>query len=215
MKTIEGYLFPKLAAIGSKSEGPAYFLQTWDKKELTVEKKTHPWEEDAALHRFIARKVKIQGESAGGTIKYDSIMDLDAPGELIAGLHLHLPDNTLAVIKGFIVDTRIAEPKKLKMTLSLYWPYVGEWTGTAPTTQMYDFELFAPSGKSVWKWSKCMLFRKQKTKVRLPGLIHHEFSVEWSYFDRDVEEDGVYKAEATFLPTGKAVSLGFEVKFLL
>ena len=144
---------------------------------MPVEKKTNPWQEDPALHRFIARKVKIQGEIVSGSIHYDSIMDLGAAGELMTGLHLHLANNTLPVMKVLIVDTTLTEPKKLKMTLSLYWPYVGSWTGIAPSTQMYDFELFAPSGKSIWKWSKGMLFRKQKTNVSLPGLVHHEFSV--------------------------------------
>jgi hypothetical protein len=142
-------------------------------------------------------------------------MDKDAPGQLMAGLHLNLQDNTLLIMKGFVLDTTITEPKKLKMTLSVHWPYVGSWTGKASTTKMYDFELFAPPGVSIWKWSKGMLFRKQKTKVSLPGLVHQEFSVEWSYFDIDKEESGAYKAQAVFVPGEKVVDWPFEVKFLI
>jgi hypothetical protein len=107
MKTFEGYLFTKISLIGSDSEGPAYFLQLRDYKELPVEKNNGLWEEDPALHRFIARNVKIQGEIVEGNIRYDSIMDHDAPGQLMAGLHLNLQDNTLQIMKDFEFDTSI------------------------------------------------------------------------------------------------------------
>ena len=45
----DGFLFSKLQAIGTRSEGPAYFLQEFDKKEVPILKHTMLWQVDPAL----------------------------------------------------------------------------------------------------------------------------------------------------------------------
>jgi hypothetical protein len=73
MATFRGYLFSKLAAIGSKSEGPRYYLQQPDYTELVVQKKAELWEKDPTLHPHLDSKVVIEGELSAAGIVYSSI----------------------------------------------------------------------------------------------------------------------------------------------
>lgn len=73
MNSFEGYLFSKLAHIDTKSEGPVYFLQQFDEKELHVIKQANLWQEDRKLHPFLNKKVKIEGEMSPEGIAYTSI----------------------------------------------------------------------------------------------------------------------------------------------
>ena len=75
MERFDGYLFSKLHLIGSKSEGPTYFLQQFDYKEYKVIKHAQLWEEDPELHKFLARKVTIEGAMSYSGIVYEKIMD--------------------------------------------------------------------------------------------------------------------------------------------
>ncbi|MCP4897464.1 MAG: peptidoglycan-binding protein [bacterium] len=85
MPSFEGYLFAKLANIGTRSEGPAYFLQGWDETEMRLEKKTRLWEPDPTLHHFLAKKVIIVGRSGSYGIQYDSIAAWQPPGAASGG----------------------------------------------------------------------------------------------------------------------------------
>lgn len=73
MARFDGYLFSKLKAIGSKSEGPFYFLQRWDYSETPVIKKTMSWEEDPNLQKFLGKKVIIEGTLEQKGIRYEKI----------------------------------------------------------------------------------------------------------------------------------------------
>lgn len=73
MTGFSGYLFSKLQAIGSRSEGPEYFLQLPNYQELTVVKQVHLWEKDPALHPYLDSKVLIEGELQGDGIHYSAI----------------------------------------------------------------------------------------------------------------------------------------------
>lgn len=68
----DGYLFSKLAAIGTKSEGPIYLLQQPDYSELPIQKHTQPWSEDPALHRLLGKKVTVHGARIGDSISYET-----------------------------------------------------------------------------------------------------------------------------------------------
>ncbi len=74
MAKFDGYVFSKLYAIGSKSEGPAYFLQQWDYDEIKIVKKANLWEDDPALHQFLGKKATIEGSLDQDGIHYDKIM---------------------------------------------------------------------------------------------------------------------------------------------
>jgi hypothetical protein len=73
MNSFEGYLFSKLANIDTRAEGPVYFLQQFDEKELHVIKQANLWQEDRKLHPFLNKKVKIEGEMSPEGIAYTSI----------------------------------------------------------------------------------------------------------------------------------------------
>ena len=75
MKDLEGFLFSKLGRIGSKSEGPDYFLQQFDRSErpvvekvIPIRKEAHLFEEDPVLQKYIAMEVAIRGRIEDGRI---------------------------------------------------------------------------------------------------------------------------------------------------
>lgn len=80
MAKFDGYLFSKLSAIGSRSEGPAYYLQFFDATEVAVIKKTQAWEADPELHPLLATKVTLSGKLQVGKIRYDSAAPYKKPG---------------------------------------------------------------------------------------------------------------------------------------
>ncbi len=67
MDEIRGTLFAIIKGKGTRSEGPEYFINPLDDykdrwSEILVRKKTHMWEKDPELHKFLNKKVLIIGE---------------------------------------------------------------------------------------------------------------------------------------------------------
>ena len=62
MAGFKGLLYVKQAAVGSKSEGPVYYLQTKDREYTLIYGERHPWELDYKLEFFVRSLVKIEGE---------------------------------------------------------------------------------------------------------------------------------------------------------
>ena len=67
MGEIRGILFAKIVGKGSRSEGPKYFIRPLDDyknrwPEILVRKKTHMWENDPELHKFLDKEVLLTGE---------------------------------------------------------------------------------------------------------------------------------------------------------
>ncbi len=67
MDEIRGILFSIIKGKGTISEGPEYFIKPIDDyknrwSEILVRKKTHRWEKDPELHKFLDKKVLIIGE---------------------------------------------------------------------------------------------------------------------------------------------------------
>lgn len=77
MEKFNGYLFAKLDRIGSKSEGPEYFLQQWDNqgkaRDTPIQKKAELWKIDPKLHKFLGQKVTILGTIKEKLIQYEEI----------------------------------------------------------------------------------------------------------------------------------------------
>ncbi len=78
MNEIRGTLFAIIKGKGTKSEGPEYFIKPLDDykdrwSEILVRKKTHMWEKDPELHKFLNKKVLIIGE----IIETKSIITVD------------------------------------------------------------------------------------------------------------------------------------------
>jgi len=67
MNEIRGILFAIIKGKGTRSEGPEYFIKPLDDyknrwSEIVVRKKTHLWQKDPELHKFLDKKVLIIGE---------------------------------------------------------------------------------------------------------------------------------------------------------
>jgi len=86
MDEITGILYAKTAGVGTLSEGPTYFIKPLDDyanrwSEIIVRKKTHLWENDPVLHKFIDKKVLILGEiietKSTITVDYEFVRVLD------------------------------------------------------------------------------------------------------------------------------------------
>ncbi len=72
LETYIGYLFSQTERIGTRSEGPEYYLRI-DGKEIHVIKNAELWEEDPILQKMIDRKVWISGNLVDGELFYEEI----------------------------------------------------------------------------------------------------------------------------------------------
>lgn len=85
-ETLSGFLFAKLGQIGTRSEGPAYFLQKWNNEDIPIAKKSLLFRPDPALEPLVGHKVSIKGTMTGGALDYDAIepcdgaLDCELPG---------------------------------------------------------------------------------------------------------------------------------------
>lgn len=78
METFEGLVYVKHGRIGSKSEGPDYYLQTWNREYLLEYANRGPWELDYYLDFFCRKFVEVTGElkKEGNTIKVTTIKEI-------------------------------------------------------------------------------------------------------------------------------------------
>lgn len=71
--SFDGFLYTKLQAIGTRSEGPAYYLQTFDNKDIAIRKNASMWQADPVLQPHVGTKVTIEGDLVGGVLQYKSV----------------------------------------------------------------------------------------------------------------------------------------------
>jgi len=80
---IEGFLYKKLQAYGTRSEGPRYMLQSlMGRKEVDyiLERiPRNPWEPDELLESYMHRKVIVKGRVRGNRLYIDEIRGKDEP----------------------------------------------------------------------------------------------------------------------------------------
>jgi len=210
-----GYLYARLENLGSKSEGPAYYLQTEREGDLKVNKKVHPWEVDPALHAHLGERVRLFGGRAGDGIDYERITDLDLQERTLeVELALGLKGKTLWINKKTsALPLRFPpEVREVELTLAVRWPFESVWKGQTPTTQLYDFWVQGPEGKECWRWSEGMRFLEEPTRVEVWGGEARTVTVRWAFFEETIRQPGEYIAHARFLPSGQEVCRRFEVK---
>jgi len=216
MARFDGYLFSKLHLIGSKSEGPIYILQHWDYTENLVIKKAMLWQEDPNLHKFLDKKVTIEGAFGQDGIRYDKISALSAGPEMeveLAGPY-KLEVSLKPEFEVLWIDKKPPQPKPLSMDLTLLvkWPYRSIWHGVCPTSQKYDF-FIEKDGKIIWQWSKGRMFSMMVTPVNIPGGDPVEYPVRWSFSSDQIQEEGDYLARAVFIASRQEAATAFQVKF--
>ena len=214
MEIFDGYLFSKLDCIGSRSEGPKYFLQYFDYKEIVVIKQAHLWEEDPNLHRYLNKKVTIEGKLSSRGIIYDAVSEYkprrEAVGENMLEVELRMETDILWVSK---MPGGSQPAQCMGLTLLVRWPYRSIWRGLCPTTQLYDFWIEF-NGKTIWRWSDGKMFAQVITPVSIPGgSDFHEFPEVWKINPDDIVSEGIYVARALFIASGQEVTKEFEIKF--
>ena len=86
MDEITGILSAKIVGVGTLSEGLKYYIKPIDDyanrwPKILVRKKTHLWQNDPVLHKFIDKKVLILGEiietKSTITVDYEFVELLD------------------------------------------------------------------------------------------------------------------------------------------
>src|SRR5690349_21569268 len=79
-ETFRGLVYVKIGRIGSRSEGPDYFLQT-AKAELPLKyEKRNPWMPDYHLEFFNRRMVKVTGSFEDKIFVVKTIDEIVSPG---------------------------------------------------------------------------------------------------------------------------------------
>ena len=86
LKIYSGMIISKRDRIGTRSEGPEYYIKLEEpnelgQTELSIRKEVHLWEEDPVLQRHVGNKVRLKGEPVftkhvkfEGTIKSEGII---------------------------------------------------------------------------------------------------------------------------------------------
>lgn len=211
MTEFPGFLFSKLNyEIGSKQEGPKYFLQLLKEPypELEIVKHVDNWEEDPALLPHLGQKVVLVGAEVDGRLSYEHAIPYFQPIQL--ELSLQLEPETLWLNKQPPVPPM---PVPVKLVLLVRWPWRSIWQGTCETTQLYDF-LVEREGRTIWRWSRGKAFAAQTTMVEIPGGGLKEFAVEtWMVNPTDIETEGVYRVRGIFLASAQVAEKGFEIRF--
>lgn len=213
MEIFDGYLFSKLDCIGSKSEGPKYFLQYFNYLEDVVEKQAHLWEEDPNLHQYLNKKVTIEGKLSSGGIMYDAISEYKPKREAVGENILEVELSTTDILWVDKMPGGSQPEQCMELMLLVRWPYRSIWRGHCPTTQLYDFWIEF-NGKAIWRWSDGKMFAQVITPVSIPGgSDFHEFSEVWKINPVDIVSEGIYTARALFIASGQEVTKEFEIRF--
>lgn len=217
MGKFEGYLFSKLHLIGSKSEGPSYFLQQWSYNEIPVVKKTMLWEEDPVLHKYLAKEVMIEGKLHSNRIYYEKIRELkrrtaeEPENKLKLDLKFEgLDKNILWVNKQPSPGPSVEQ--SMGLILLVKWPYRSVWHGLCPTSQIYDF-FIEKEDMIIWKWSEGKAFNMVLTPVWVPGGDFITFPVTWYFSPDEIEHEDTYTVCAIFIASGQEICKDFEIKF--
>jgi hypothetical protein len=210
MNKFEGFLFSKLHGIGTRSEGPAYFLQQFDYSELPIEKETLPWQEDPKLQKKLATKVMIDGKLISGTLHYDSIGAYKAmpPGK--KGLKVELKPETEDLWLNKMPPSPPLRP--FKLTLEVQWPFKSIWSGMCPTSQHYDF-FVEFKDQIIWRWSKGKFFSQIVMPVRIEGGSPYTFSETWTIDPAEIKSEGLYTVRGIFIPSGQESVKKVRIRF--
>ncbi len=213
MATFAGYLFSKLQGIGSRSEGPLYCLQQWDYQELVIDKKTWPWEIDPELHKFLNKKVTIEGTLQANRIFYEKITEgitsRPSTAEMYLELDLKLERDIIYVHQDFPPQPGLCI--SFGMTLQVTNKYKHTWSGFCPTSQLYDF--YIEKGKDlIWQWGRGQIFIPVITPVQVYLGIPLEYPVTWTFSPGAIKEWGDYTARAVFIASGQEISRNFKIE---
>ena len=78
-QSFKGLLYVKHGQVGSRSEGPLYFLQTYNASFLLEYQERYPWEPDYHLEFYCRRMVEVKGQPKDGVIHVGEIRAIPSP----------------------------------------------------------------------------------------------------------------------------------------
>jgi len=87
------------------------------------------------------------------------------------------------------------------------------WAGQCPTSQLYDFWIDDPAGKTIWRWSNAVQFLNESTKVIIPDGALKVVKARWNYFANSITKEGLYTAHAKFIASGQEIKKPFWIRF--
>ena len=212
MTQFHGFIFSKLHLIGSKSEGPSYFLQQFDYSEVPLAKQVELWQEDPDLQNVLGTKVTIAGNIVDGKLQYDKIKPY-VPGSAEEEEHrlkIRLQPEAEEIWLNKMPPSPAAKP--FKLTLEVEWPYRSIWKGICPTSQIYDF-FVEFEGKRIWQWSQGKFFLQALTPVAIPGGSPHAFSETWLIEPDTIQSEGIYTLRGLFIASAQEIEEQIQIKF--
>ncbi|MBU0501363.1 MAG: hypothetical protein KJ558_00985 [Gammaproteobacteria bacterium] len=217
MKAFQGFLFSKLQAIGTRSEGPGYYMQQFDYCEIPIAKQAEPWREDPLLQQALSTKVSISGKIADGELHYDAINPYSPPTGTEADVEAELPSLKITLIPEagelwLDLMPPSPPPRPFKITLELEWPYRSIWQGICPTSQLYDF-FVEFDGKCIWQWSEGRAFMDVLTPVAIPGGSPHPFTEIWIIEPGTLPAEGLYTIRGLFIASGQEAERQVQIRF--
>ncbi|MCI5121888.1 MAG: hypothetical protein D3908_11990 [Candidatus Electrothrix sp. AUS4] len=213
MNEFHGFIFSKLHLIGSKSEGPSYFLQQFDYSEIPLEKQAQLWSEDPALQEVLGTKVTVHGAIQGGRLCYENIMPYVYQPDEGHEEHCLTVDLSLETEEIWLDKMPpTPPPRPFDMTLDVEWPYRSIWKGICPTSQIYDF-FVEFEGQCIWQWSKGKTFLQALTPVSIPGGSPISFTETWIICPEDLQSEGIYTVRGLFIASGQEIKKQIRIKF--
>ena len=222
MSEFNGFIFSKLHLIGSRSEGPTYYLQQFDYSEFPIKKQAKLWEQDPNLQKKLGTKVAVDGELSAGWLHYDSITPYSlqprAPGKQEPRLKVEQEQCLKVDLK---VETEelwlnkmppSPHPKPFKIALEVEWPYRSIWKGICPSSQVYDF-FVEFEGEPIWQWSQNKFFVHMLTPVWISGGSPYTFSETWVIEPEIIKSEGLYTVRGLFIASGQEVEKQVQIRF--
>ena len=201
MSKWNGFLFSKQYLLGSKSEGPVYYLQEINYNETGITKKANLWQEDKLLQLFLGKKVTIEGVIKDGKIQYSTVKAYDPISEIVEKKLLEIKISSKKVIKK---DCTMVE-----ITFSVRWPYRSIWYGECPNGKQYEF-LLVDGEKQIAVWSHGRIFDDNEMEIKIPGgkaTIYNEVIV----LDSDIELSNHMEVIGIFIASGQYVECKIEM----
>ncbi|MBN1518391.1 hypothetical protein JXA32_17650 [Candidatus Sumerlaeota bacterium] len=215
MNDFNGFVFSKLDLIGSKSEGPKYYLQQFDYDEIPITKQAELWKEDPTLQKALGTKATISGEMHEGFLHYKKIVpyvpdkaSMDVETGLIVTLKPEAEKLTLNKMPSVSVSST-----PFNIALEVQWPFRSIWRGICPTSQIYDF-FVEFDGKIVWQWSRDKVFSQVLKPVSISGGAPHVFAETWHVDPETITSEGVYTIRGLFIASNQEDEKQIEIVFV-
>jgi len=212
MALFEGYLFSKLMNIGSKSQGPQYYLQEKDYSETIVNKKCQPWQIDKQLHKNLDSWVSIDGKLYDNKIEYNNITQAQQTKSAIVepvNLTVHTPANIIWVNKQPSIGQRVSTSVKITSTITntIDIPLYDSYGTPIPI----EIEIYDSLDKKIFTYPQDTI--QLVTNFYLPPKASVDFIAYWSIEADLFESECTCTIVSKYLPRKLEDKTSVDIKF--